>query len=72
MPDKNDNKIYKIVELGTTGYSVIADAMDLKRADCDKKLQELIYLGANPNTLKVVLNDDPRYPSPKDKGYFPE
>tara|TARA_B100000287_G_C20236391_1_gene624285 strand:- start:55 stop:273 length:219 start_codon:yes stop_codon:yes gene_type:complete len=70
MPN-TDNRRYKILEQGTTGYSVINDAVDLTREECDKKLDELVYLGANPNTLKVVLNDDERYPSPTDPGYFP-
>ena len=71
MPETDNNR-YKIIELDTTGWQVIAEAQNLTREDCDVKLNEFVRLGANPNSLKAVLQDDNRIPNlPTDKGYFP-
>ena len=67
-----DNNRYKIIEQDTTGWSVIPEAQNLTREDCDVKLNEYVRLGANPNSLKAVLQDDTRFPSsPADPGYLP-
>ena len=55
------NRRFKIVELDTTGWNHIPEAVNLTKEQCDNKLQEYIRNGATPNTLKVVLNDDPKY-----------
>ena len=71
MPETDNNR-YKIIEQDTTGWSVIPEAQNLTREDCDVKLNEYVRLGANPNSLKAVLQDDTRFPSsPDDPGYLP-
>ena len=71
MPETDNNR-YKIIEQDTTGWSVIPEAQNLTREDCDVKLNEYVRLGANPNSLKAVLQDDTRLPSsPADHGYLP-
>ena len=71
MPETDNNR-YKILELDTTGWQVIAEAQNLTNEDCDVKLNEFMRRGANPNALKAVLQDDRRIPNPPtDKGYFP-
>ena len=66
-------KKYKILERITTGWVLIAaDADELTKEDCDRKLQEYVNAGQNPGDLKAVLQDDPRYPTEKiDVGYIP-
>ena len=66
-------KKYKILERITTGWVLIAaDADELTKEDCDRKLQEYVNAGQNPGDLKAVLQDDPRYPTEKiDPGYIP-
>ena len=68
-----DEKKYKILERITTGWVLIAaDADELSREDCDRKLQEYVDGGQNPIDLKAVLQEDPRYPTQKiDPGYIP-
>ena len=68
-----DVKKYKILERITTGWVLIAaDADELSKEDCDRKLQEYVDSGQNPGDLKAVLQDDPRYPTEKiDPGYIP-
>ena len=71
MPETDNNR-YKIIELDTTGWQVIAEAQNLTKEDCDVKLNEFVRLGANPNSLKAVLQDDRRFPNPPtDKGFIP-
>ena len=71
MP-QTDNNRYKILELDTTGWQVIAEAQNLTKEECDVKLNEFMRLGANPNALKAVLQDDRRFPNhPNDPGYIP-
>ena len=63
---------YKIIEQDTTGWSVIPEAQNLTKDECDVKLNEYVRLGANPNSLKAVLQDDRRFPNPStDKGFIP-
>ena len=68
-----DDKKYKILERITTGWVLIAaDADELSKEDCDRKLQEYVDGGQNPIDLKAVLQEDPRYPTEKiDPGYIP-
>ena len=68
-----EEKKYKILERITTGWVLIAaDADELSKEDCDRKLQEYVDSGQNPGDLKAVLQDDPRYPTQKiDPGYIP-
>ena len=68
-----EEKKYKILERITTGWVLIAaDADELNKEDCDRKLQEYVDSGQNPGGLKAVLQDDPRYPTQKiDPGYIP-
>ena len=68
-----DVKKYKILERITTGWVLIAaDADELTKEDCNRKLQEYVDGGQNPGDLKAVLQDDPRYPTEKiDPGYIP-
>ena len=68
-----EEKKYKILERITTGWVLIsADADELTKEDCDRKLQEYVDSGQNPGDLKAVLQEDPRYPTEKiDPGYIP-
>ena len=68
-----EEKKYKILERITTGWVLIAaDADELNKEDCDRKLQEYVDSGQNPGDLKAVLQEDPRYPTEKiDPGYIP-
>ena len=68
-----EEKKYKILERITTGWVLIAaDADELTKEDCDRKLQVYVDSGQNPGDLKAVLQDDPRYPTEKiDPGYIP-
>ena len=69
-----DDKKYKILERITTGWHLIANnADDLDKEECDRMLKELVDQGQNPNDLKAVSQDDPRYPTEKpDPGYIPQ
>ena len=68
-----EEKKYKILERITTGWHLIADnAYDLDKSECDRMLEEFVNQGQNPNDLKAVLMDDPRYPTTKpDPGWVP-
>ena len=68
-----DDKRWKILERVTSGWVLIAaDADELTKENCDRKLQEYVDGGQNPIDLKAVLQDDPRYPTEKiDPGYIP-
>ena len=69
-----EEKKYKILERITTGWVLIAaDADELTKQDCDRKLQEYVDSGQNPGDLKAVAQDDPRYPTEKpDPGFIPQ
>ena len=68
-----EQKRYKILERVTSGWHLIdARAYDLTKENCDTMLDKFISSGQNPNDLKAVLVDDPRYPTKKpDIGYVP-
>ena len=69
-----DEKRYKIMERVTSGWHLIDNfSYDLSKEDCDQQLVGLENQGQNPNDLKAVLVDDPRYPTDKpDTGYIPQ
>ncbi len=69
-----EEKLYKILERITTGWSLIANnAHHLTREKCDVMLQEFVNQGQNPCDLKAVLQDDPRYPTiDPDPGFIPQ
>ena len=68
-----DDKKYKILEMITTGWHLIANNADnLTKDECDRMLKELVDQGQNPTDLKAVAQDDPRYPTQKpDPGFIP-
>ena len=54
-----DDKRWKILERITTGWVLIAaDADELTKEDCDRKLQEYVDSGQNPGDLKAVLQNE--------------
>ena len=65
-------KLYKVLELSTQGWSLIENnAQNLNKAQADVKIQESLDSGVAPNRLKVVVQDDPRYPTDVDPGWLP-
>ena len=45
------------------GFGLINEnATNLTKEQCDKMLQSLIFEGNNPNDLRAVLVNDPRFP----------
>jgi|TARA_B100000287_G_C20320237_1_gene657490 hypothetical protein len=69
-----EEKRYKILELVTTGYHLIENrAYNLTREECDALINEYVGNGQNPNSLKAVLVNDPRYSEevPSQTGYVP-
>ena len=71
MPE-TDTRRFRIVEIDTTGWNPIPEAVNLSKEQCDTKLNEFVRLGANPNSLKAVLQDDKRFPNPPtNPGFIP-
>jgi len=67
-----EEKRYKVLELSTQGWSLIENnAQNLNKAQADVKIQESLDSGVAPNRLKVVVQDDPRYPTDVDPGWLP-
>ena len=65
-------KLYKVMELSTQGWSLIENnAQNLSKAQADVKIQESLDSGVAPNRLKIVVQNDPRYPTDVDPGWFP-
>ena len=59
--DEQDRR-YKIMNETTMGWSLIDDkAQNLTKEECDKMLDNALKAGANPQYIKVVANNDPRY-----------
>ena len=47
------------------GWTLIADqAQNLTKEECDKMLDNVLKAGANPQFIKVVANNDPKYIDP--------
>jgi|TARA_R100000742_G_C4190070_1_gene22439 hypothetical protein len=58
-----EQKLYKIQYRDTMGFGLINEnATNLTKEQCDKMLQSLIFEGNNPNDLRAVLVNDPRFP----------
>ena len=68
-----EEKRYKVLELSTQGWSLIENnAQNLTTAQADAKIQESLESGTAPDRLKIVVQDDPRYPTDVDRGWLPE
>ena len=68
-----EEKRYKVLELSTQGWSLIENnAQNLTTAQADAKIQESLESGTAPDRLKIVVQDDPRYPTKVDPGWLPE
>ena len=68
-----EEKRYKVLELSTQGWSLIENnAQNLTSEQADAKIQESLDSGTAPNRLKIVVQDDPRYPTDVDRGWLPE
>ena len=67
-----EEKRYKVLELSTQGWSLIENnAQNLTSKLADSKIQESLEGGVAPNRLKIVVQDDPRYPTDVDPGWLP-
>ena len=67
-----EEKRYKVLELSTQGWSLIENnAQNLTSAQADVKIQESLDSGVAPNRLKIVVQNDPRYPTDVDPGWLP-
>ena len=67
-----EEKRYKVLELSTQGWSLVEnDAQNLTNEQADKRIQESLASGTAPNRLKIVVQDDPRYPTDVDPGWLP-
>ena len=63
--DEKDRR-YKIMNETTMGWSLIDDkAQNLTKEECDKMLDNVLKAGANPQYIKVVANNDPKYIDPE-------
>tara|TARA_R100000781_G_scaffold110136_1_gene75405 strand:- start:306 stop:515 length:210 start_codon:yes stop_codon:yes gene_type:complete len=59
--DEQDRR-YKIMTQTTMGWTLIDDkAQNLTKEECDKMLDNALKAGANPQYIKVVANNDPKY-----------
>jgi len=68
-----EEKRYKVLELSTQGWSLIENnAQNLTSKQADAKIQESLGGGTAPNRLKIVVQDDSRYPTDVDPGWLPE
>ena len=68
-----EEKRYKVLELSTQGWSLIENnAQNLTSAQADVKIQESLDSGVAPNRLKIVVQNDPRYPTDVNPGWLPE
>ena len=53
---------YKIMSESTTGWTLMdPEAQNLTKEECDKMLDNVLKAGANPQYIKVVANNDPKY-----------
>lgn len=59
-----EEKLYKILLQATNGWHLIEDyATNLSKDRCSQLLNQFINEGYNPNDLKAVSVNDPRYSS---------
>lgn len=50
---------YRIEELYTQGWELIdSSAVNLTKEECDRRLNEYLQRGINPNYLRVVLDHE--------------
>ena len=65
-------KLYKVLELSTQGWSLMEnDSQNLTSKQADARIQESLESGTAPDRLKIVVQDDPRYPTDVDPGWLP-
>ena len=66
-------KEYKIMLNATNGYHLIYDsAIHLNKEQATEKYWGYVNSGENPNDLKIVWQDDPRYPTLEPRpGFIP-
>ena len=66
-------KEYKILQNASNGWFLIDDsAIHLNREQATEKYWHYINSGENPNDLKIVWQDDPRYPTLEPRpGFIP-
>ena len=66
-------KLYKVLELSTQGWSLMENnAQNLTSEQADARIRECLESGTAPDRLKIVVQDDPRYPTSVDTGWLPE
>ena len=59
-----EEKLYKILLQATNGWHLIEDyATNLSKDRCSQLLNQFINEGYNPNDLKAVRVNDPRFPN---------
>ena len=59
--DEKDRR-NKVMTETTMGWTLIADeAQNLTKEECDKFLNNAFKAGANPQFIKVVASNDPKY-----------
>ena len=59
--DEKDRR-YKVMTETTMGWTLIADeAQNLTKEECDTFLNNALKAGANPQFIKVVASNDPKY-----------
>ena len=59
--DEKDRR-YKVMTETTMGWTLIADeAQNLTKEECDTFLNNALKARANPQFIKVVANNDPKY-----------
>tara|TARA_Y100001963_G_C6730402_1_gene423588 strand:+ start:469 stop:705 length:237 start_codon:yes stop_codon:yes gene_type:complete len=65
---------YKILQQASNGWYLIEDsAQNLTKGQCDRMLKTYIRGGENPNDLRAVLQNDPRYPTTNNgPGWVPQ
>ena len=65
-------KLYKLMELSTQCWSLMEnDSQNLTSKQADARIQESLESGTAPDRLKIVVQDDPRYPTDVDPGWLP-
>jgi len=70
---EDQQKEYKIMLNATNGFHLIDDtAIHLNKEQATEKYWHYINSGENPNDLKIVWQDDPRYPTLEPRpGFIP-
>ena len=64
---------YKIIQQASNGWFLIDEqAQNLTKGQCDRMLKDYVRNGENPNDLRAVSQEDPRFPTkPKSEGWLP-